>query len=994
MQRFRGAYRPIMPIAVLRYSVVLLTALLCAQAALPAEWEGQSVAEIRFVPSTQPLAELARRPLLRVEVAKPLTAADVRLSIHNLFATGRYANIEVDATVGPAGAIVTFYTEPNWFVGAVTVEGVDGPPNVNQLVNATGLRLGELYTPRRQAEALSNLRELLIVNGLMSPLIAAEVQHNPDTQQAEIRFVARHLPRARFGRLLLTGDSDWNASEVGDIAGWKPGKEFSFERLQRGLERLRTVLRKQGYWQAEISVATRDYLADENVIDLVINATKGPIIQVRIEGLELGDRRKTRLLPVYEQGASDAGLIAEGARNLRDFLQLKGFLDANVEYELERARPEESTVVYRVDRGRRMKVASVNISGVRYFDMQTIRERILVREATVRQRRGSYSTGLLQRDVDTLRNLYLLNGFRDVEITTNLNTDRGVGELSIAVDEGTPTIVSRLEVHGDEVYPIADRYFELASAEGQAFSEAQVATDRDLILGDYFDSGYQDATFSWTVTPTDDPGRVELTYDIVEGDRLFVDRTIVDGYNHTQPELVSDQILLIPSVPLSQTAMFETQRRLYDLGIFTKVDIRVQNPEGSEDTKTLLVELQEARRWTYGLGLGGEYGNVAQNVGESDSRFVPRATVEVTRLNVRGKGHTLSLRSRFSELQQRILFSYENPRWTGSENWKMLTSALLDRFQNFSTFAGRKIEGVFQLEQNLSRPSTALYRYTYRRTVLDESVDPSLVPPDERAVRTALLAGTYIQDRRDDPTDSTQGIFNSIDLSFASKYWGSEPNFFRVFGQNSSYYSLTRRVVLARTTQVGFFIPWGPMVEFPAANEMPVDTPFGEPDDRIPLVERFFGGGASSNRGFAINEAGPRSLTTGGPIGGGVEFLNSVELRFPLLGESTKGVLFHDAGNVYSRLSNFSFRVKQPTGLTSQGEEAVGFDYMVHAVGAGLRYKTPIGPIRVDVGYALNPPRYFRDEIHDSGGGLPPTIVRTEQQLSNFQFHFSLGQTF
>jgi len=80
--------------------------------------------------------------------------------------------------------------------------------------------------------------------------------------------------------------------------------------------------------------------------------------------------------------------------------------------------------------------------------------------------------------------------------------------------------------------------------------------------------------------------------------------------------------------------------------------------------------------------------------------------------------------------------------------------------------------------------------------------------------------------------------------------------------------------------------------------------------------------------------------------------------------------------------------------LTSQGEEAVGFDYMVHAVGAGLRYKTPIGPIRVDVGYALNPPRYFRDETHDSGDGLPPTIVRTEQQLSNFQFHFSLGQTF
>lgn len=969
----------------------MLMVLLCGQAASSAEWEGQPVAEIRFVPRTQPLTEAELLPLLSIDVGRPAAAADITQSVHALFSTGRFANIEVDAVPAPGGVDIVFYTEPNWFVGAVTVVGVEEPPNLNQLINATGLRLGEMYTARKEAEALSGLRDLLTDNGLMNPLIEVSVQHHDEDQQADIQFLVRHLPRANLGRLLLTGDAGWSVSEAGNIAAWKAGQEFTFERLLSGLDQLRQELRRQGYWQADVSVVAQDYDPDDNVINLVVNAVRGPQIEVRIEGVELSEDRRRTLLPVYDQGAADQGLMAEGARNLRDYLQLKGYLEAEVDYQLERDRADQSTVVYRVDRGERMRLTSVEIRGVRYFDMATINERILVKPSTLRQRRGVFSTGLLQQDIDAIRNLYLLNGFRDVQISSNLDTSQGVGRLTIGVAEGRPTIIERLTVTGDDTRPVSDRYFQLASAEGQAFSESHIATDRDLILSDYFDSGYQDAAFSWVVTPTDDPYRVELAYHIIEGPQLFIDRPIVSGLVHTEPDLVQSQLLLTPDAPLSQTAMFETQRRLYDLGVFTKVDIEVQNPEGDEVNKTLLVRLQEARRWTFGFGPGGEFGRIAResdtNVDTVEFRFVPRATIEVNRLNLRGRGHTLSFRSRLSELQQRILFSYENPRWTGSEKWHMTTSGLVDRFRNFSTFSGRKLEGVFQLEQNLSKPSTALYRYTYRRTTLDaRSISAALVPLDGRAVRTALFSGTYIQDRRDDPTDTTQGLFNSVDLSFASQYWGSEPDFARIFGQNSTYYSLTKRVVLARTTQLGFFLPWGQTPAPDPADTTETDTPFGVPDSRIPLVERFFGGGPSANRGFSINEAGPRSLTRGGPIGGGALFLNSVELRFPVMGESTSGVIFHDAGNVFSRLSNLSFSPRQEVGLNDQANAVYDFDYMVHAVGLGLRYRTPIGPIRVDVAYSINPPRYFTDP----GEG----IDRSLQRLSHVQFHFSLGQTF
>src|ERR1039457_4454205 len=119
----------------------------------------------------------------------------------------------------------------------------------------------------------------------------------------------------------------------------------------------------------------------------------------------------------------------------------------------------------------------------------------------------------------------------------------------------------------------------------------------------------------------------------------------------------------------------------------------------------------------------------------------------------------------------------------------------------------------------------------------------------------------------------------------------------------------------------------------------------------VPLPERFFGGGGSSLRGFPEYQSGPRDPETGFPIGGNALFFNQTELRFPLIGEDVGGVLFHDFGNTFSGASNFSFRVKQD-GLKD-------FDYMVHAAGFGIRYRTPIGPFRVDLAYSINPPRFF-----------------------------------
>ncbi len=994
-----AAARHIILVRVPRLILTLAVAILVVLPLTAADLDGLPVVSIEFEPRSQPVSPERREELVVVKPGAPLDQRQVGESIRNLFATGRYTEIAADTTPMEGGVKLVFLTKRSYFIGGVDVTGVPAPPSRIQLVNAANLKLGEPYWPDDIAVAQQTLRQVLTANGYALARIEVRENEHPETQQVDILFEITPGARAGIGKIVITPGAagaagPLTADEVRRIGGWRQAEEFTQRRLQRGIERLKKYYHERDFWQADARVVAQPFNPDTNEIDLVVQIIPGPRVLVRVEGDSFSQKQLQRYLPIYVEGVVDDDLLAEGARNLRDYLQTQGYFSAQVDFFLAHNSDEMIEVVYRVRRGERQQLVRVEVAGNNYFDRDTIRERLLIQEKNLDLRRGRFSETLVTRDEAVIRDLYRSNGFRDVQVRSRVerNALGKAGDLAVFfnITEGRQTVVEELVITGAEKIPPDRFYSQLASAPGQPFSEVNVATDRELILAEYFNAGYQDADLVWTPAPTEDPYKMRVEYTIREGEALFVRRPIVSGLTHTSPALVDKQIQIRRDEPLSQGDMFETQRRLYDLGIFSRVDVGLQNPEGREDAKNVLLELEESRRWTVGVGGGAEFARIGGNDVTSplgNASFSPRVTFEVTRLNVRGIGHTFSLRTRFSDLQQRGLVTYEAPRWTGSDRWNMTISGLLDTSRDVRTFRGRRLEGAMQLRQQLSKPSTAFYRFTYRRTVIDEVLTSAFLNPlASQTVRVGLLSGTYIQDRRDDPTNSTKGIFNSVDLSLASGWWGSQPDFFRFLGQNSTYHRISGRVILARTLQLGLMVPWSTFSGVEDGID-PSDLGFN-PDPRIPLSERFFSGGANSHRGFPINQAGPRDPTTGFPIGGGAQFLNSLELRFPLRWQNMGGVLFHDAGNVYSKLGRISFRGSQ---RSTQAEDLTvfDFDYMVHAVGVGLRYRTPIGPVRFDIGYNLNPPR-FVGQVAGPGGEL----VSQVQRISHFQFHFSVGQTF
>jgi len=966
------------------------------------KYEGLMIRNIQFEPKTdlQPVDANELHDLLPLKMNQPLRMEEVRASIERLFATGAYADIQVDAEPYRDGVSILFVTKQSWFIGSVAARGrISSPPNPGQLANASDLDLGQPFSEAKLQQSVANQKRLFESNGLFVSRISPVLDWDSGSrhQQVNIRFDVESGRRARFTTPQLTGDLKMDAGRILSatkfrrwiIHTWKP---MTQTRTRQALDGVRSLFQKENRLEAKVSLESMQYLADSNSALASIHIDAGPRIEVHTVGLKISQGKLHRYVPIFEEHAVDHDLLVEGARNLRDYLQSQGFFEADVQPEEQRVINDRASIDFLVNTGARHKLVFIQISGNRYFKTEAIRERMFLQTARFLQfPHGRYSENLLRRDEESIRGLYESNGFRDAKVTHRIEDNfRGrPGQIAVflTIEEGAQSFIGELKVEGIahlDKNAILDR---LSSVAGQPFSDFNIAVDRDTILARYFQNGFPSATFEWSSKPSDKPNLVVLTYTVQEGREQFVREVLVNGYNVTRRSLIDRSLRLNPGDPLSPTAVTETQRRLYDLGVFARVEAAIQDPDGELQRKYVAYQVEEARRYSMAVGVGAELGRIGGcqtclDAPAGATGFSPRVSFNISRNNLWGVAHSLSLRARASTLDQRVILTYSWPRFFGKENFTFLVTGLFQESRDVRTFNYRRQEASIQLNHRLNKSLTLFYRYSFRRVgVSDLKITPFLIPQLSQQVRVGIASINLVQDRRDDPVDPHKGIYNTMDLGVADKGFGSQVNFLHLLARNATYHPLGRRLVLARSTQIGEIYPF---------------TASGDPMDAIPLAERFFGGGGTSHRGFPEDQAGPRDISTGFPVGGTALLFNQTELRFPLIGDNIGGVLYHDMGNIYSSIGNLSFRVRQHS-----NED---FDYMVHAVGFGVRYRTPIGPVRLDLGYSINPPYFFgfKGTQQDllSGGVNPcapssPVVSQcTVQNVSHFQFFFSIGQTF
>jgi outer membrane protein assembly complex protein YaeT len=962
------------------------------------------------------------RNLVVQESGKPLDRQKVRRSLQALYATGRFSDMRVEAQQqGPQELTLVFVATPNVFIGTITAEGAPKRPTNNQLIDATKLQLGEAITPLKIEQATERMKVILRENGFYRAGIVVEQKAHPETQLVDLHFLITPSEAAHIGKVTIQGDPGYPESEITKMADFEPGHTVTQERVTKALQRLRKKYTKQGRLESQISIIDRIYHEDTNLLDYTFKINRGPTVDVRLEGASMSKGKLRRYVPIYEEHAVDNDLLNEGRRNIRDYLQTQGYFDAKVNF-AQNYVPEKDhlNVIYDVDRGEKhdLVLVSFEIKPGQYvpsiqkqppfFRDEELRPRLQVQPQSLILSHGRFSQALMAQDVENLAALYRSNGFLEVKVDPEIHDDYKGKEGDMAVtyhiNEGPQTKVGKLAITGNRSFD-RSQLPDLNTADGQVYSEANLSLDRDMLLNFYFDRGFPNAQFDARVVPTHgESNSVDVTFTVNEGRQFFVDRILTSQLEFTRPSVVQKQLEIESGEALSQSQMAKTQSNLYNLGVFNEVKMAVQNPDGDAKYKDVLMQFQEARRWTFNYGFGleastgqpnqescqqlAQQGQTSVACSQGRTGVSPRATLDISRINFRGLAHTLTFRTTVGRLQQRGLISYIAPRWLSRPNWTLTWTAFYDNSINVTTFTSERLEGSVQAEQQHDRVNRFLYRFAYRSVKASNVVvSPDQVPLFSQPVRVGMPSITYIRDKRDNVLETFNGNFTTLDVGASSRYFGSQASFGRFIFQNATYHPFGRstpennkRWVFARNIRFGI--------------EEPVNNDF------IPLPERFFAGGSNSHRAFALNQAGPRDLGTGSPLGGYAVWVNTLELRtppllLPFIENNMSFVFFHDSGNVFTdarEMFNSLFRWYQPRQNDCKNQATsnqCSFSYMSQAVGAGVRYRTPIGPVRVDFGYNLNPTVYPATVADPSGNPIFQPL--TTRRLNVF---FSIGQTF
>jgi outer membrane protein insertion porin family len=927
--------------------------------ALPgAAFVGRPVTRVEVEMNGRVVTDPVVRELVETRAGEPLSLVQVRETIGHLFALGRYQDIAVEALLDGAGVALRYRLVPLQVVRRVAFRGSLGL-RASALRRALEARLGRAPLVGRAAAAAQVLEEVYARTGYLRARVTPRVQAGAEGGGPELVFEVDAGPRARVGAAVVTGSPLEPPASVLARLDVRPGAFYDRTRLDRALERYVAGLKHRGHLQASATV-TPTVRADGTVVDLLVEVRPGPVVTVRVVGDPLPADRLAELVPVAREGTVDEDLLEDSDERIRAYLHEQGYRDAAVSHQRVE-RDGRLEILFQVRRGPLFRVADVAIEGNRAVPTSELRGLLRVKPGE------PFVAARLDADVAAIESHYRRLGYAGAKVTPEVDADTRGARAGlvmvtprVTVEEGPRTIVTDVRFEGVEAGRAVELGRVLQVGPGAPFDAARVAADRDALTVWYLNRGFQAAEVRVAPAFREDRTGVELRYTIREGPQAIVDHILVVGNTRTQTSTIARELAVRPGEPLGLAALVESQRRLSALGLFRRVRLTTIE-HGAAGRRDLVVIVEEAPATTLGVGGGVEGGRrlrAGPDGGPAIERIevAPRGFFEVGRRNLWGRNRSVNLFTRVSVrpsdrptapgepqgrfTEYRVTGLYREPQVFGLAGVDLVGSAFLEQGVRTSFNFSRK--GVnAELVERLT-PATRLsarYSVNYTRR-FDERIDPaeqSLIDRLFPQVRLSALSSTIFYDTRDDAVDPGRGAWASVDGEVALRGLGSEVGFAKTYLQGFLYRRLPaaagRRTVVAFGARVGLARGFPREVELGAPGAPRVVTRVED----VPASERFFAGGDTTVRGFTLDRLGAAGTLdpNGFPKGGNGLLVLNAELRVGLW-RSLGAVAFVDAGNVFARVRELSLAEIRPS------------------AGVGLRYQSPIGPLRVDLGVKLD----------------------------------------
>jgi outer membrane protein insertion porin family len=931
-------------------------------------YEGQNVASVEI--AGHPEWSTAQfESLFAQKAGTPFSMDAVDKTAAALKATGKFDEVQIQVDPQANGVRILFILEPAIYFGIFQFPGAE---------RFTYSRLAQIanYPPEApfNASDLELDRQSLLTffrqQGYFQVEVDPEVKVDSANQLANIFFHVTLKRRAKFGAIDIANAAPEEVAKLDKSlqgfaarvrgAAIRPQKTYKYSTLTKATKYLQNRLEKQDRLGAQVKLAGAEYHVDTNRADIHFDVKPGPLTHVEIDGAHLFSWTKKNLLPVYQGIGVDDESVEEGRQALISYFQAKGYFDVDVDADLDE-KNDIDTIVYQITKKKKHKVTGINILGNKQVSTDDLTSHLAVEKKHLFSP-GKFSEKLVRTSVKNLQAVYQSAGFSSVQVVPDVKHHQGDITVAFKVTEGPRDVVNSLQIEGADTFPeskFAPQGLKLAV--GKPYSQALVEADRTNIVANYLKAGYLTSSFRQTATVVakNDPHHINVVYHIYEGPQVYAGQVITLGRVHTKQRLIDQDVASIkPAQPLTETELLTAESRLYDhTGVFDWAEVDPKRQITTQSKEDVLVKVHEGKKnqITYGFGFelinrGGSVpsGTVVvpglppvglpSNFKTDQKTFYgPRGTFQYTRNNVRGKGESISFTAFAGRLDQRGAVYYIDPNLLWSR-WKATASFSAEKNEENPIYSSQQELGSLQVQRHLDKAKVVslFLRYSYSKTDLPRVEIKDLVLPEDQHVRLSTIAANVTRDTRDNPLDEHKGMLDSVELDLNTIKLGSSVDFAKMNLQAAYYKQGFHNIVFANSIRIGLAQPFA--------------------SSRVPLSETFFTGGGSTLRGFPLDGAGPQrkiqicsdgsttcdqSLITyiNVPSGGNELLLINSEARIPLPIKKGLGlVTFYDGGNVFPRVGFHDF-----TSLYSNN------------VGLGLRYATPVGPIRIDLGRNLNP---------------------------------------
>ena len=932
-------------------AAVLCTVFAAARPAMAAvaDYLGRPVASVHLTVEGHETTESVLTQVVETVPGLPLSMSQVRSSIAHLFSLGRFEDVRVDATLDNEGVVLRYDLIPIHPVGRIRFAIAAEAPGVaaDAMRRAIVDRYGTSPPLARVSDMTRLIADTLREQGYLHATVSprSELEHAPE--RATLVFSIDPGPRTTIGELRVDGQPMVSAPDLFSRLGLKPGAPYQRQALQARIERAIEERRKAGFYEARITPAV-ELANDDRVANITMTVSPGPLVRVVFAGDPLPSDRRAELVPVEREGSVDEDLLEDSTSRIEEYLRAQGYREAAAPHTREE-RNDELIITFTVKRGQQSRVSTFEVSGNATVPLTEF-------AATLRTRDGQpFSDAKLEADVAAIQDAYAQRGFASalvrsaVEIVTPTPPPAQLPvAVRVQVTEGVRTMISNVRVAGNEAIDDAALRAKVVVQPGAPYIPAQLAASRNAMESAYQDIGYQTAVVEPRTEFSEDGTRVDVAFLVQEGQRVFVDRVLIVGNVRTSTDTIERELQTKPGDPFSTSAINESQRKLTSLGLFRRVQI-TELRHAAETTRDLLVTIEESPPSSIGYGLGAEGRLLARQdengVATDQFDIAPRTFFEYGRKNLFGKNRSfnvfgsvsLHLQGRDAAAgtadltEYRVLGTYREPRLFNTATDGLVTATVEQQIR--TSFDFRRVGATLQAAQRISRAVSVTEAYALQRTeLLAVKVSPDdptfpLIPQLFSAdpLRLSSFSSSVVRDTRNDAVNPTSGAYLSVNGQVAARAIGSQVGYAKSFITAQTFRAVagSSGIVLAGSARLGM------------AAEFDLENPIPEP-------ERFFAGGDTTNRGFSLDALGvrhepadPQTDTidkNGFPIGGNATVVLNGEVRVPVRG-GLSVVSFFDSGNVFQRVSQLSI---------SEFRNAVGF---------GVRYRSPFGPLRVDLGF-------------------------------------------